>query len=227
VLKGKDIIRTAENTTTGQNDKPEAPWTVVDCGEILEGAADGVSSVDAYGDQYPSFPDDFEGKKEAPELLVIAGDIKNYGNAAFKQGKYEDAIRKYTKAVRYLQEKPAFDEDDDPALPGQFQALKVPLYLNRAACFLKTTSGAPLAERDTTYVIEMEGVQAKDLAKAYYRRGCARVAKGNEEGAVKDLQEARRIGGEDPGVIRELEGAKKRLDAQKAKQRKAYSKMFG
>ncbi|RKP15158.1 peptidyl-prolyl cis-trans isomerase D [Piptocephalis cylindrospora] len=230
VLKGKDIIRAAESTETSSDDRPKAPWIIAHCGELAEGEDDGVPSIDAYGDPYPGYPDDYSEDLEPPSLLKIASEIKTYGNTAFKTAKYSDAITKYSKAIRYLQVKPAFDDEDDPALPGLFLTLKVPLYLNRAACFLKdpTPSAIRSVIRDTTIVLEMTGqVPTKDRAKALYRRGTARSLKGEDEEAVKDLEEAKRLLGPDAGIQKELDLAKKRLTARKEKERKAFSKMFG
>ncbi|KAI9227304.1 MAG: peptidyl-prolyl cis-trans isomerase D [Piptocephalis tieghemiana] len=231
VLKGKDVIRAAESTETSSNDRPVTPWIIANCGELAEGEDDGVPDVDVYGDHYPGYPEDYLGDKEPPSLLDIATEIKAFGNTAFKEGKYTDAISKYSKAIRYLQEKPAFDEEDDPSLPGRFLALKVPLYLNRAACLLKNPTPAALSSaiRDTTVVLEMTGeVPAKDRAKALYRRGSARSAKGEDEEAIRDLEEAKKLLGAqtDPGIQRELDLAKKRQATRKEKERKAFSKMF-
>ena len=54
VLKGKGLVRTIENLPTS-NDRPDKDVVIADCGEIPEGADDGVPAP-ADGDTYEDFP---------------------------------------------------------------------------------------------------------------------------------------------------------------------------
>src|ERR1700754_2044451 len=98
--------------------------------------------------------DDYEGAKEPADLTKIANELKAIGNDYFKKGDYQFAAKKYQKAIRYLQEKPVFDEDEDPeVLRVQFYSIKVPCYLNRAMSQLKLNNFKSAIE-DTTTVLE-------------------------------------------------------------------------
>lgn len=55
VLKGQDVVRAMEHTPRGENDKPVKDVVIVDCGEIAEGADDGVPEP-TDGDKLPGYP---------------------------------------------------------------------------------------------------------------------------------------------------------------------------
>ncbi|KAK9761113.1 peptidyl-prolyl cis-trans isomerase cpr6 [Basidiobolus ranarum] len=225
VLKGKDVIRAIEYTPTDSGDKPASPCVITNCGELKEGEDDGIPEpVD--GDKYPYFPDDYEEPKENDDLLRIAGELKTIGNNYFKKAEYTEAIRKYRKAIRYLSEKPVFDEEDPADLRDKFFAIKIPCYLNTAACNLKLKAYKEAAEA-AGVVLDMDyPVSKSDKTKAYYRRGSALVALNREEEAIKDLSAAFELTPEDSAIKRELALAKQREQIKREKQKKAYSKMF-
>ncbi|KAI8074676.1 peptidyl-prolyl cis-trans isomerase D [Gongronella butleri] len=226
VLKGKGLVRLMENQPTS-SDKPLEDVVITDCGEIPEGADDGVQ-VPADGDAYEDFPEDENPELEPSEILEIAGKIKAIGNDYFKKGEFDDAFKKYTKAIRYLNEKPAFDEEDPKDLPAKFAAIKVPCYLNKAMCALKLGQSKQ-AIQATTIVLEQDESLLKptDITKAYFRRGLAKAMAKDDEGAIKDLEQAATRDAEDPAIKRELQQAKARLVSKKQKEKQAFSKLFG
>ncbi|RCH78918.1 peptidyl-prolyl cis-trans isomerase cpr6, partial [Rhizopus stolonifer] len=225
VLKGKGVARALESLETSQ-DRPLEDAVIANCGELAEGEDDGIP-VPADGDDYEEFPDDHEGPKELADIVEIAGKLKDIGNQYFKKGELENASRKYTKAVRYLNFKPAFDAEDPEDLRVKYSAIKIPCFLNRAMCALKLGDNAACIKATTTVVqYEPKYLKKTDLAKAYYRRGVAKLNSRDFEGAVEDLQLASEQDPLDAGIKKELAQAKAKLAAKKKKEKDAFAKMF-
>ncbi|KAF9320313.1 Peptidyl-prolyl cis-trans isomerase D [Podila horticola] len=226
VLKGISVVREVERTPKGANDAPASPVIIADCGELAEGEDDGIAGPDS-GDKYADWPDDYEGPKEDKDLVVIAQDLKNLGNAFFKAADYARASRKYEKAIRYLNEKPVFDNDDAPELVKDFYAVKIPCYLNRGFCALKLERYAK-AIKDMNSVLDMDAefLSVADKTKAYFRRGSAYLKSGDLDNAKKDLESAKKLNPADAGVQRELANVNAKLQAKREKEKKAYAKMF-
>ncbi|KAG2175842.1 hypothetical protein INT44_000320 [Umbelopsis vinacea] len=227
VLKGKGIVRAIENLPTSA-DKPVKDVVIANCGELAENESDGVPTP-SDGDAYDEYPDDYEGAKEPADLAKIATELKTIGNDYFKKGNYESAAKKYQKAIRYLQEKPVFDEDEDPeALRVQFYSIKVPCYLNRAMSQLKLNNFKSAIE-DTTTVLEFpeKYLTPSDKAKALFRRGTAYLQTKNEVAAIENFEQAAVQNPDDAAIKQQLALAKQRIVERKQKEKAAYSKMFG
>ncbi|KAF9116675.1 Peptidyl-prolyl cis-trans isomerase D [Mortierella sp. AM989] len=226
VLHGASVVREIENTPKGSGDAPLSPVIIADCGELAEGADDGVPPADA-GDKYADWPIDYEGSKEDKDLIVIAQDLKNLGNAFFKTGDYAKAMNKYKKAIRYLNEKPAFDDDDAPEYIKEYYSVKIPCYLNHGFSALKL--GRPETTiKDMTVILELDPQYSSnsDKAKAYFRRGSAYLKINDLESAKSNLEQAKKLSPTDAGVLKELEVVQAKLAAKREKEKKAYAKMF-
>ncbi|ORE05064.1 peptidyl-prolyl cis-trans isomerase D [Rhizopus microsporus var. microsporus] len=225
VLKGKGVVRTLENLET-VSDKPVKDAVIVNCGELAEGEDDGIPE-NADGDNYEEYPDDYEGSKEPNDVLEIASKLKDIGNTYFKKGDHENASKKYIKAIRYLNEKPAFDDTDPEELREKFAGVRIPCYLNRAMCALKLGNNSDCIKVTTT-VLEYDPKYLKktDITKAYFRRGMAKVNTKDFEGAIEDFEKAHEQDPEDAGIKRELTNAKSKLAAKKQKEKNAYAKLF-
>ncbi|KAI8643550.1 peptidyl-prolyl cis-trans isomerase D [Parasitella parasitica] len=225
VLKGKGIVRTLEFLETN-NDKPLQDAVITNCGELAEGEDDGIP-VHEDGDNYEEFPDDHEGSRELAALIEIASKLKEIGNAYFKKGDYENAARKYLKAIRYLNDKPAFDEEDPEELRVEYSGLKISSFLNRAMCDLKLGNNSDCL-KVTTMVLDYDAKYVKDAdkTKAYYRRGMAKATSKDLEGAIEDFEKAIELTPGDGNIKKELAKAKEGLAAKKQKQKNAYAKMF-
>ncbi|KAG0169388.1 peptidyl-prolyl cis-trans isomerase cpr6 [Apophysomyces sp. BC1034] len=225
VLKGKDLVRIIENQESS-SDKPLKDVVIEDCGEIPEGADDGVP-VPADGDMFPEYPDDYEESKEPLDLVEIAGKLKTIGNDYFKKGEHLAACKKYRKALRYLNEKPAFDADDAEDIRVKFAAIKIPCYLNQAMCQLKLGDYRD-AISVTTLVLEYDTKYLKptDITKALFRRGTAKAALKDETGAITDFESAAEKDPNDGAIKRELALTKQKLTQRKQKEKAAFAKMF-
>jgi hypothetical protein len=110
-------------------------------------------------------PADAGGPKKPKEDPVQTA--KDNGNDYFRQCKYEDAVRAYTKGIN-------LDPDNS--------SMHV-LYANRAMCYLKLQMW-DLAEKDATTCVQMN----RTYTKAFYRRALARKAMGKLKDARSDLE---------------------------------------
>lgn len=115
-------------------DKPKNPVVIRDCGEIPAGSDDGYYDPFADpADPHPDFPLDcpFD-----TDLQAVAESIKAVGNDKFKAGEYDMAVKKYQKALLYI-EQGGFGGED------KVQAATVSCNLNMAMCFLKVGFRCP------------------------------------------------------------------------------------
>ena len=172
----------------------------------------------------------FTGQKTIPKV----GDITNiisivryfhfyaflyyfYSNNEF----YLSAVRKYTKACRYLsslRDAMGTTEDDEEE---KIRAVEIPLKLNIAACHLASKNWDE-AKKECENVIEVQ----ESNSKALFRRGQALLGMNDFDGALKDLQKVRELQPDDKGVLNEIARAKKAKLDMVQKEKKLYSKMF-
>ena len=157
--------------------------------------------------------------------MSIATALKELGNKAFKSGALELGIQKYQKGLRYLHEYPTPLDTDPADLGTQLNALKISLYLNSALLQNKVGQFVEAAE-NAGKALEIEGINEKDMAKAYFRRGQARVGRKNEEEALKDLETASKYAPGDAAITKELDNVKRRVKERKEKEKKAYKNAF-
>ncbi|KAK4946082.1 Peptidyl-prolyl cis-trans isomerase D [Elasticomyces elasticus] len=228
VINGKNIVRKIENLPT-QSDKPSTGDVVVaDCGQ-LEGESYKTATqktADATGDPYEDFPDD-QGELKGEEYYKIALDLKEYGNKAFKSGDVETGIEKYQKGLRYLNEYPAASENDPKDLQDKIDILRFTLHSN-SALLANKAKRYDEADKWAGFAIDATPKDAKDTdkAKACFRRGQARVALKDLEGALKDYETASKLAPEDAAIKAELAKTKKTLHDSIKKEKDAYKKFF-
>jgi peptidyl-prolyl isomerase D len=218
VLKGTDTVRLIEAEMVDESSNPLKPCVVVNCGELKPGEPDGVE-VDPL-DPYPNFPGDSPRALQLSDKIFISSQIRTSGNALFKEGKWPEAVRKYSKAIRYI-------EDEDFPSPEeakeQLQA-KIPALLNRAAAYLKCPEAdAPLkAQADCEEVLKQE----PENAKALLRLGQARLNRHETEEALPFLTRASALLPDDKGLATLVAKTKRQVAEAQRKQAQAFSKMF-
>ncbi|KAI3726259.1 hypothetical protein L1987_66056 [Smallanthus sonchifolius] len=221
VIKGMGVVRSVEHTTTGENDLPTLDVIIEDCGEIPEGADDGVCNFFKDGDTYPDWPLDLDNKPEDVSWWINAVDaIKILGNEQFKKQDYKSALRKYRKALRYLDicwEKEDIDEGKTDAL----RKTKSQIFTNSSACKLKLgdLKGALL---DADFALR----EIDDNVKALYRQGQASMALNDIDSAVESFKKALVLEPNDGGIKKELAAAKKKIADRREQEKKAFAKMF-
>lgn len=228
VTSGKSVVRQIENLPTEAGDKPIKPVVIADCGELPADAAVSEASraADPYGDKYEDFPEDESDQQplSAQKCIQVASDCKDYGNKAFKAGDISAALEKYQKGLRYLNEDPEL-ENEPADTKAKMDALRAALNSNAALMNIKLEAWDD-AVRCATNAIDVGGLSDKDKAKALYRRGVAYVKLKDEELAIKDLEEAKKLAPEDKAIVAELAAVKKAAAERLAKEKKAYRKFF-
>ena len=229
VINGKNIVRKIENLPT-QSDKPSGGDVVIaDCGQLEGKAFDTATqkAPDATGDPYEDFPDDQGKELKGEEYYKIAADLKDYGNKAFKSGDNEIGIEKYQKGLRYLNEYPATNDTDPKDLQGKLDSLRFTLHSNSALLAIKSKRYEE-AQKWASFALDATPKATKDTdkAKAYYRRGQARVALKDLDSAVKDYEEASKLAPGDAAIQADLKKTKKTLDESAKKEKAAFKKFF-
>ena len=186
-----------------------------------------AKTVDVTGDPYEDFPDDQGRDLKGTEYFKIASDLKDFGNKAFKAGELETGIEKYRKGLRYLDEYPEADKSDPKELDGQMKHLRFTLHNNSALLANKCKRYAE-AEKWAGFAIDAAPPDAKDVdkAKAYHRRGIARIALKDEDSAKDDLQMAAKLAPGDSAIAKDLAAVKKSIQEKDKKLRAVYSKAF-
>ncbi|CAM8903852.1 unnamed protein product [Rhodiola kirilowii] len=221
VIKGIGVVRLMEHVTTGDGDCPTLDVVIADCGEIPEGADDGTCNFFKDGDTYPEWPAELDVKPEDISWWIAAVDvIKAIGNEQFKKHDYKMALKKYRKALMYLDicwEKEDITEERSSAL----RKTKSSIFSNSAACKLKLgdIEGALL---DTDFALR----DAEDNVKALFRQGQAHMALNDIDSAVVSFQKALDLEPNDSGIKKELAAAKKKIADRRDREKKSYSKMF-
>jgi len=174
---------------------------------------------------------DARGSAEAPERVqrdmtyeervAAARGHRARGNELFVAGDAARAIREYSMALTYLTEDfmmQLFDKYEEEA-----HAEFVAVHGNLAAAHLRLKSYADVLTH-VAFVLKVDEANAK----AYYRRGKARFALGQEDAAREDYVRSQRLaGGKDAAVavaIRELDAV---VRARERESGKAFKGMFG
>ncbi|KAF5907947.1 RNA polymerase II-associated protein 3, partial [Clarias magur] len=116
---------------------------------------------------------------------------KEKGNNFFKDGNYDDAIECYTKGMSA--------DPYNPVLPT-----------NRAACFFRLKKYA-VAESDCNLAIALDS----KYLKAYSRRGAARFALKNHQGALEDYEMVLKLDPENLDAQNEIKKLNQVLGSQK------------
>lgn len=168
---------------------------------------------------------DISTRKILAKLAYEAADIiKNSGSLLFKQKDYKNALFKYKKSLKYVNEyipEPDVDEKNNI----KFLTLKMKLYLNMSLMmyYLKQYDDSILY---ATYLLDMDNVPNLDKAKAYYRRGNSYYMKKLLEDAKKDYKKCKENNPDDKVVDQKIDEVQKLLDEKKAKTRKNIAKFF-
>lgn len=222
ILKGMGIVRSIEHQPTDSaTNLPLNEVRIVDCGELLEGADDGVVGFAQDGDTYPDWPSDLDTQPaDAAWWETAVGSARAFGNEFFKKGDYKTALRKYRKALRYLDvcwEKEELDETRSNSL----RKMKSLILTNSAACKLKLQDPQG-ALTDCEYAMQT-GV---DNVKALFRQGQAHLAMGDIDSALLSLTKASNIEPNDAGIRRELLTVRKKINERNEREKKSYARMF-
>ncbi|KAJ9561112.1 hypothetical protein OSB04_006272 [Centaurea solstitialis] len=208
IVKGMGVLKSIEHVATGDNDCPTLDVMIADCGEIKEGEDDGVGNFFKDGDVYPDWPADLDNSSSELSWWLDAVDsIRASGNEAFKKQDHKMALRKYKKAVRYLDvcwEKEGIDDERSISLGKK----KAQIFTNSAACKLKL-GDAKGALFDTEFALR----DGENNAKAWFRQGQAHMALTEVDAAIESFKKAKELEPNDAAIKRELNAALKKVSS--------------
>ncbi|XP_066429682.1 peptidyl-prolyl cis-trans isomerase D [Eleutherodactylus coqui] len=218
VLKGYGIVKMLENIEV-KEEKPSKLCVIAECGELKDGDEWVAPPVDGSGDTHPDFPEDSDVELNDVEKIVsIAEDVKNIGNNLFKAQNWDMAIKKYNKALRYVESCKDVTGDDNIA---KLNPIAVSCNLNIAACKLKVSDFRAAIE-SCHEALEID----PSNTKALYRRAQGWQGLKDYEQALEDLKKAHELAPEDKAIGSEILRVKQRIKEQKEKEKAVYAKMF-
>lgn len=218
VLKGMGVVKMLESMDT-KEDAPVEPCVIADCGEHKDGDSWGPASVDQSGDAHPEFPEDSDiDFKDVDKVLAVAEDVKNIGNNLFKGQDWNGAVKKYSKALRYLQVSGEVVEEEQQK---RLEPTALSCFLNTAACNLKMQLWQDALE-SCSEALELN----QKNTKALFRRAQAWQGLKEYSQAMADLKKAQEVTPEDKAISNEMKRVQLKLQEEKEKEKKIYAKMF-
>jgi len=157
------------------------------------------------------------GQQSRPSRLDRARSHKEQGNVMFKKGlDYAGAAREYKRALHCMRR---VTTEPRAALEKE---LRVPCYLNLAACDLELGDAAA-CERHASKALDMDVINVKAL----YRRAQARkYAARNLPGALADLKRAAALAPNDAAVQKALRALHVDVKRADEAERQAAMRMF-
>lgn len=172
-------------------------------------------------------------KKE--DRIRLAAKNKDEGNDMFKAQKFDDAIRRYKKAIEHVS-RPEVLSNMSPDEVEETKKIKVSCHLNSAQCFIKAADTAsqeggknasePFYKKAKTSCDDVLELDEQNL-KAIFRRSLCWEKLGELESAMKDIKKGLKVSPEDGDFTRSQDRIEKLLKRQKEGQKKVFSKMFG
>jgi len=165
---------------------------------------------------------EFENAKESWEMsteekVEHAGELKDAGNALFKAGKSEAALKKYKKAVSLVEYDSSFGDEQK----AQSKALKKSCWLNQAAANLRLRN-----LRDAVSACNKVIEQDHGNVKALYRRAEAHIEGEDFIEGIADLRRALELEPDNREVALKLKKARQLEAAANRRQAKLYGNMF-
>lgn len=221
VIRGMGVLTALEYVRTGEKDVPVEDCVVENSGEILPGQDFGLCENDGTEDRFPPFPDDSElDFTEIDGILNVAEKIKQSGNHYFRREDYVRANSKYKKALRYLNRLHEVN-DLSKEQEGKIVMVVLPCILNCAATKLKMKQ-YDRALDDCDEALDLE----PHHPKALFRRGQAFHGMRDYDKSMADLRQALLLAPDDKAILSEMAAVRGEMQAYKAKERKAYAKLF-
>ncbi|WJX17428.1 hypothetical protein P8452_07348 [Trifolium repens] len=154
--------------------------------------------IEPDGDTFADWPVDLDTKPEELEWWMNAVDsIKSFGNEYYKKQDYKMAIKKYSKALRYLD---MCSEKDGTAL----RKTKSQIFTNRSACKLK------LGDLDGALKDANSAMHDGDNAKALFRKGQVYMLQNELDAALESFKKALELEPNDGGIKRQYAIARKK-----------------
>jgi tetratricopeptide (TPR) repeat protein len=168
------------------------------------------------------------------ERFRLAENNKVEGTDMFKAGKFDDAIRRYKKAVDHIS-RPEVAQNMSPEEKEQADKIKTGCYLNMSLCYSKAAAqvesekdknaAEPFYKKAKTSLDDC--LDIGENVKARFRRANMWEKLGDIEKAMEDIKAALKVEPEDADLLKSKARFEKVMDKQKKAQQKMYGKMFG
>lgn len=142
---------------------------------------------------------------------------KNKGTELFKRGKYELAIKKYSKVPEFLKDE-VFDLEKDKENADKLQ---LAAYLNLAMCNLKLKNFND-AKDACNSALKFDPKNEKGL----FRLGQAYTGMGEYDEAIKNFEQVVENNSENKDAANQILGCKQKIKESKTKEKALYSKMM-
>jgi len=165
---------------------------------------------------------EFEKAKESWQLnweekLAQSELFKNKGTDMFKQGKYQLAVKKYSKIEEFLKDE-VFDLDSDKE-----RAVKLQLaaQLNLAMCYLKLKMFSEARDAAKAALVFDEKNE-----KGLFRLAQAFMGMGENEEAIKNFEKVIEMNAENRDATHQIALCKQKIKENKSREKAMYSKMM-
>ncbi|XP_056142879.1 peptidyl-prolyl cis-trans isomerase D [Lampris incognitus] len=219
ILKGIGVMKMLEAIDT-KDDAPVKPCVIADCGEHKDGDEWGATPQDGSGDTHPDFPEDSDiNFRDVDQVLSVAEDMKSIGNNFFKSQDWQNAIKKYSKALRYLAV--SGEQLEEEEIQKKMESTALSCILNTAACKLKLQLWQEALD-SCTEALELD----QSNTKALFRRAQAWQGLKDYDKAMTDLKKAQEGAPADKAISNEIKKVQLKVKEQKEKEKKIYAKMF-
>ncbi|KAL1506044.1 hypothetical protein ABEB36_005479 [Hypothenemus hampei] len=217
VVKGLDIVKYMA-TVPRENDVPQESITIEDCGEIKPGDPWNIEENDGTTDIYPPWPNDWDAEPDYQLTNKALQDLSNSGNFFYYKENYLKAESKYHKILRYIN---WYEEKTNTKKQNPFSQFKCNAILNLSAVQLKINKPEKALKNCNEVLIKFP-----NNVKALYRRGCAKVALKEYDGAIRDLKQAYKIHPDDKKIRNMFELAKSKKKKYLQREKLLCSKIF-
>lgn len=153
-----------------------------------------------------------------PQRLRVAQQRREQGTTLFKQECWEEAQTRFVQALSILGQ--IYDTTNEEYKTKKNE-ISLSCHLNIASCCVKLGRWR-IAINNCTNALEI----SPNNPKALFRRGQALSAQGDFQEALADLTKAKELTNGDAGVVAELEHLHKKIEHEKAKEKRMYGRMF-
>ncbi|KAL1460194.1 hypothetical protein WDU94_012129 [Cyamophila willieti] len=220
VRHGFGVTREVSMVET-EDDKPLVKCTITNSGQLSPEDDWGVIEHDGSQDTYPAFPEDWKLSPESvqlDEMRDVIQAMKSSGNDYFKNNQLHNAQRKYKKALRYIQ---WYNGSQSFLQQKHFSGSFTATLLNLAAVQLKFRE-----YKNAVHLCDEVLSLEPNNVKALFRRGRAQVSRSNYEFGLQDFEQALKLLPNDPQILREIVGVKKRIQQHLDVEKITYARMF-
>ncbi|KAH3767505.1 peptidyl-prolyl cis-trans isomerase FKBP4 [Pelomyxa schiedti] len=153
----------------------------------------------------------------APEQLEMAEKKRLEGNALYTQNKLVRALKKYKKALEFIDSDIKMSEEEK----AKAKKLKLPCYLNIAACKIATKEWNEVLE-NCKKALDLDPRNPRGI----FRRGKAYAAIGEWDSAERDFNEVLLQQPTNADARKELQLLKAKIAKQQQRDRKTFDSIF-